>query len=229
MDCHISLMSSGPLVLAGCHVAAMLWSCFRLLTSATVSITLNATGVVVGDVVSDVDAGTGGASMTPANQSSAMVIGVPAIAAALGVDEGSVSGLVATPDGPGLLTLTFSLARPSVSTVNASSSQPRPLGTVSSTATPTATSAVVNISGSHSPEAVGTASPTPSGVPTLATVVATPASDSGPNGLSDEVIVGRLVLSLRPWASQVTVQRAAGTAPDFYSVFGDLRCPQACR
>ena len=42
------------------------------------------------------------------------------------------------------------------------------------------------------------------------TVVPPPAVNSS-NGLSDGDMAGRLVMTMGPWASQVTVQRAAGT------------------
>ncbi len=155
-----------------------------VLGRVTVSVTMNATGVVEGDVIIDVDAGTGSTSSSAAGF--VTVIGAPAIVQALGVGKDSVNGLVAAPDGPERLTLTFSLdpANPSP--------QPRP---------------------------VGSAPPGPADVNM---------SYVGPSGLSDDMIVGRLVVSLKPWASQVTVQRSAGTAPNFYSLPGEPRCLQAC-
>ncbi len=60
---------------------------------STVTITLNATGVTSGHVAIDLGVETG-STLPPAT----LVVGVHAIAAALGVDEGSVQGLAAGPD-----------------------------------------------------------------------------------------------------------------------------------
>ncbi len=177
-------------------------------------VTLNATGVGHGDVVSDVDAGTGGASTKPVNGSSVVAIGIPVLAAALGVDEGSVRDLVAVPDGPDRLTLMFLLARPPGDAVNASTGtggpKPGPVGAESPTAAPSSTTSVLNTSPSDS-ETSGQATQTVIQSATAAPAAAMNISHTRSTGLSDDSIVGRLVVGLRPWASQVTVERAAGT------------------
>ncbi len=78
-------------------------TCLLCTGRATVTITLNATRVTSGQVVIDLGAAAG-STLPPAT----MVVGVHAIAAALGVDEGSVRGLVAGPDHQ---SVTFLLAQ----------------------------------------------------------------------------------------------------------------------
>ncbi len=73
---------------------------------ATVTVTLNATGVTSGNVAIDLGTDTG-STLPPAT----MVVGIHAIVAALGMDEGRVQGLAAGPDGPDHLSVTFLLAQ----------------------------------------------------------------------------------------------------------------------
>jgi hypothetical protein len=189
------------------------------LVRATVSITLNATAVAKGDVVIDVDAGTGNTSTSVANLNPAKVIGVSAIAAALDVDEGRVRGLAAFRDGTGHLTLTFSLVQPSVDAINASNPEHGRVAT--EIATTLSATAVINTSGfqssAGSPKtapsmATNTSNPMPSESPTTVVTVPTAVGRISQVGLSDATVIGRLVLTLRPWVSQVTVQRDAGSS-----------------
>jgi hypothetical protein len=148
-----------------------------------VSITLNATAVAAGDVVIEVDAATGTRNTT---MSDAKVIGVPAIAAALGVDERRVSGLVASADGRLLsfsLSPTLRLSDRKATSINSDGS------------------AAVAIS-DGSPSIVGLDASQPESA-----VI----GSAGGSGLSDANIVGRLMVTLGPWISQVAVQRAPGS------------------
>ena len=70
------------------------------------SITLNATAMAEGDVVIDFDAATGAGNTAMTN---AMVIGAPALALALGVDEGRLSGWATSVNGQ-LLSLRVSVS-----------------------------------------------------------------------------------------------------------------------
>lgn len=84
------------------------------------SITLNATAMAEGDVVIDVDAATGAGNTAMTN---AMVIGAPALALALGVDEGRLSGWATSVNGQ-LLSLRVSVSYAPVSASNISDGSP---------------------------------------------------------------------------------------------------------
>ncbi len=186
------------------------------------SITLNSTAVAEGDVVIDVDAGAGNTSTSVANLSPAKVIGVSAIAAALDVDEGRVRGLAAFRDGTGHLTLTFSLVQPSVDAINASNPEGPEHGRVATEiATTLSATAVINTSGLQSSvgspktaptTATNTSNPVVTESPTTVVTVPTAVGRISQVGLSDVTVIGRLVLTLRPWVSEVTVQRDAGSS-----------------
>ena len=149
------------------------------------SITLNSTAVAEGDVVIEVDAATGTGNTT---MSDAKVIGVPAIAAALGVDEGRVSSFVVSADGR---LLSFSLSPTlRLSDRNATSNDSDGSTAV---AISDGSPSIVSLNASQSESAV--------------------TGSGGGSGLSDGNIVGRLVVTLGPWASQVAVQRAPGSDP----------------
>ena len=145
---------------------------------ATVSITLNSTAVAEGDVVIEVDAVTGTDNTV---MSDAKVIGVPAIAAALGVDEGRVSSLVVSADGR---LLSFSLSPPlRLSDRNATSNNS---GGSAAVAISDGSPSMVSLNASQSESAV--------------------TGSAGGSGLSDGNIEGQLMATLGPWASQVAVQ-----------------------